>query len=219
MGARKLLIFLALSALAVSGAWAQDGDGTNEGAFADRDSLLTMPITPTVILVCHGFNCRYRNEVALSKRDLSEIVRLMRPAKASPAAERSALAKMMAWFDRRIGPEIGSAGHVAAAGPSHTGQRGQFDCIDTTHNATLLLRELQRLQLLTHHHVVEPASRLGPPLHSTAVIVENRGGASWAVDGWTRGYGEAPDVMPLRQWLVASLDLPRRLAGDIGGPR
>lgn len=202
MRARKAAFFLAtFSFLAVSGAQAQEGGG--DTGFADRDNLLTMPITPGVIVVCHGYNCYFRSEVALSQRDLNEIAVLMKPAKASPAAERGAVAKVMAWFDKRIGPEIGTAGHKARAGVGHAGDRRQFDCIDTTHNTTLMLRELQRLNHLTHHRVAEPASRLGPPLHSTGVLAQNAGGQAWAVDGWTRGYGELPDVMPLKDWLEA----------------
>jgi hypothetical protein len=205
MGARKALFFLAVLAFwAVPAAQAQEGSEPGDGGFADRDNLLTMPITPTVVIVCHGFDCLYRDEVALSAHDLGEIARLMRPAKTSAAAERAAIGKVMAWFDRRIGPEVGTAGHAAHAGAEHTGDRRQFDCIDTTHNTTLVLRELQRLKLMTHYHVAEPVSRLGPPLHSTAVI-EGSPGDDWAVDGWTRGYGEAPDVMPLERWRESSV--------------
>jgi hypothetical protein len=185
--------------LAVSGARAQETDI----GFADRDDLLTMPITPGVVVMCHGYNCRFRDEVTLSQRDFDEIAKLMKPAKASASAERAAVAKVMAWFDRRVGPEIGTAGHLARAGTGYAGDRRQFDCIDTTHNTTLVLRELERLNHLAHHRVAEPASRLGPPLHSTAVLAANSGGGAWAIDGWTRGYGELPDVMPLREWLAA----------------
>ena len=80
--------------------------------------------------------------MALTQRDLDEITRLMRPGQASAAAERAAIAKVMAWFDRRIGPEIGTAGHIARSGVGHAGDRRQFDCIDSTHNATGILREL-----------------------------------------------------------------------------
>jgi hypothetical protein len=206
MRARKVLFFLGILAFcAISGASAQEGGEPGDGGFADRDNLLTMPITPTVIVVCHGFDCLYRNEVALSAHDLAEIAKLMRPAKASAMAERAAIGKVMAWFDRRIGPEVGTEGHRAHAGAAYSGDRRQFDCIDTTHNTTLVLRELQRLKLLTHYHVADPASRLGPPLHSTAVIAD-ASGESWAIDGWTRGYGETPDVMRLRDWLGGSGD-------------
>jgi hypothetical protein len=197
MHVRKVSFFIAVSICLAGQAQAQ------EEGFADRDNLLTMPITPAVILVCHGYNCYFRDEVALTQRDLDEVARLMRPAKASAAAERASIAKVMAWFDRRIGPEIGTAGHAARSGAGHAGNRRQFDCIDSTHNATMVLRELDRLRLLIHHRVAEPASRLGPPLHSTAVITPKDGGESWVVDGWTRGYGELPDVMPLPQWLAA----------------
>lgn len=210
MRARKALICLAaLTALTASGAWAQDSEGAGEGAYADRGELLNLPVSVDALVICHGFNCLYRDEVGLSAQEHGEIARLMKQGLATPAAERAAIARVMAWLDKRIGPQIGTAGHVAQAGAGYSGDRGQFDCVDTTHNSTGILRQLYAMKLMTHHHVVEPASR-APPFHNTAVIAENRSGAAWAVDSWTRGYGEAPDVVPLQVWLVGAqpADLP-----------
>ncbi len=92
-------------------------------------------------------------------------------------------------------------GHVAQASFSHSGERGQFDCIDTTHNITLMLRQLQLMGLLVHHRVAQPVSRIKP--HTTAVLRDRKTGVQWAVDGWTRGYGEVPDIMPVSIWMDA----------------
>lgn len=63
---------------------------------------------------------------------------------------------------------------------------------------------LDQLKLLRHHTVDVPASRGffldGRPPHTTAVLVESKSGEEWAVDSWTRGYGEAPEVMRLSVW-------------------
>jgi hypothetical protein len=121
---------------------------------------------------------------------------------AQAAAERIAIGRVMAWLDRRAGPQLGTVGHVSQAGFAHSGQRGQFDCIDTTHNTTLMMRQLIAMGLIVHHRVTEPASRADP--HTTAVIYEGATGTHWVVDGWTRGYGELPDIMPLSVWMRAS---------------
>jgi hypothetical protein len=43
----------------------------------------------------------------------------------------------------------------------------------------------------------------GQSPHTTAVLVETKSGAKWSVDSWTRGYGEAPEVMPLARWVTS----------------
>lgn len=181
---------------------------TSRAAFAQspdfslfRSDLLNRPLPAGVVVMCHGFNCLFRDEVVFSDKDIAAIRKLMRPAKASAAAERAAVGTVMAWLDRRVGPEIGSVGRLAQAGFRHAGERGQFDCIDVTHNTTLMLRQLQSMGLLNHHRVAAPVSRLKP--HTTAVLREGQSGVQWAVDGWTRGYGEVPDIMPVSIWMDA----------------
>ena len=39
--------------------------------------------------------------------------------------------------------------------------------------------------------------------HVTAVLREKKTGRKWAVDAWTRGYGQAPEIMPLALWQTA----------------
>ncbi len=193
--------FLLIAACVLPGgvARAQSVDSFSEF----REELLRRPVLPGAVVICHGFNCLYRDEVVFSDEDIAAIKKLMRPVKgkASAEAERVAVGKVIAWFDRRVGPEIGSAGHVAQAGFSHSGERGQFDCIDTTHNITLMLRQLQVMGLLIHHSVTLPVSRIKP--HTTAVLRDKNTGVSWAVDGWTRGYGAVPDIMPVSIWMDA----------------
>lgn len=198
MRARKVAIFAIVAGSFALGAAA--GQANEDDAATELDTLLTRPITPAAITVCHGFNCRYRSVVSLTNRDISEMTRLMRGGRASPEAERKALGALMAWFDRRIGPQVGTVNHVAAAGADHVGSRDQFDCVDTTTNTVQVLRELERLKLLVHHRPGEPVSRMMPP-HATAVVVDVGSRERWAVDGWVRAYGEQPVITPVRAWL------------------
>lgn len=165
-----------------------------------------LPPTPTAVIICHGFGCKYRAEVALSAVDRGKLTQLLKSGKASAAAERRAVAAAGAWFDRRIGPVAGTQNHMARAGYKHMFEVNQFDCIDSSRNTTSLLLLLEQLKLLHHHVVDTPVARGylidGRPPHVTAVLTEKTGGTKWAVDSWTRGYGQSPEIMPLSRWLT-----------------
>jgi len=165
---------------------------------------LELPTTASVI-VCHGFGCAYRTEVGLGPADRSRLAALLAAGRASAAAERRAVATAVVWFDRRVGPQAGTTGRVARAGVLTKTGPGQMDCIDTSRNTTSLLLILHQLRLLKYHEVESPVARGffldGRGVHATAVLRETRSGQKWAVDTWTHGYGERPDVMPLEQWM------------------
>lgn len=155
------------------------------------------------VVVCHGFACKYRTEVALYPADYAALRQLMTRGAASPEAERAASANAVAWFERRFAPEAGTAGAKARAGPFSTGDPSQIDCIESALNTTSLLLVLDQLGLLRHHQVIAYASRWRPldlEVHSTAVLAELRSGRKWALDSWVRNSGELPDVLPLDAW-------------------
>jgi len=163
------------------------------------------PPTPSSVFVCHGFGCKFRNEVAFSDMDRARLAQLMKPGKTSAAAERAAVSVAGAWFDRRIAVEAGTQRHIARAGMSHMNEPAQYDCIDTSRNTTSLLLVLEQLKLLRWHSVDSPRARGylidGRPPHATAILVEKTSGERWSVDAWTRGYGEPPEIMRLSVWL------------------
>lgn len=160
---------------------------------------------PDRVMVCHGFGCRLRTDVELTGADRAQLARIMAQGKASPAAERRAVAVAGAWFDRRVAGAAGTHGHVARAGASYMFDNdGQFDCIDSSRNMTTLLLLLDDLHLLRYHHPDIPVARgyiidFRLP-HATAVLTDNTTGQSWAVDSWTRAYGQSPEIMSLSRW-------------------
>ena len=162
---------------------------------------LPIPNPPNVV-VCHGFGCTYRTLIGLGPRDRTQLVKLMAGAKASPEAERKAIAAAHAWFEQRVAPEAGTAKAVARTSPRNMRDPAQFDCFDKTHNATELLALLEHFRLLRHHVIDVPQSRGLPILlqHTTAVIREKASGKRWSVDGWTRNNGERPDIFPMEYW-------------------
>src|SRR5262249_30474668 len=149
------------------------------------------------LIYCHGYNCNFRTQIGISAADRAQLAALMEPGRASPDAERRAIAKTEAWFAKRVAPQTGTqhAKARASVGWGIGGDPGQFDCVDTTANTTSLLVVLSRLGLLRHHDVSTPISRLlaGGP-HFTATMQEKRSSQRWTVDPWTHDNGELPDV-------------------------
>jgi hypothetical protein len=198
------LVTLAL-AFAVA-TWPARASDMSEIVAATYDDFSMSPPTAQRLLVCHGFNCQFRAEVALSDQDRATLKSILTAAKASAAAERTAIGKAGAWFDRRIARDAGTQNHVARAGFSRQFDDGQFDCVDSSRNMTSLLLVLDELKLLRFHSVDVPVSRGllvdGRGLHITAVLRDRGTGVKWAVDSWTQGYGQAPDILPVSVWMT-----------------
>jgi hypothetical protein len=179
-----------------------------EEAFAEiyAELSLRMP-TPTLVVVCHAFGCSNQTHILLTTSDRARLSSLLAAGKASPVAERRAIAGAVQWFERRIGPVAGTTQRVARAAAAESGAPGQMDCIDLSANNTSLFLVLMQLKLLHHHRPELPVSRGflvdGRMPHTTAVLSETKSGQRFAVDNWTRKYGELPEVMPLDEWRFA----------------
>jgi hypothetical protein len=166
---------------------------------------LSLPVPdPPNVMICHGFGCTYRTQIAFGAADHAQLQKLMAAGKASPDAERKGIGAAYAWFEKRVAPEAGTARAIARTTPGYARDRSQFDCFDKTHNATELLALLAHFSLLQHHVIDVPQSR-GllidfRPHHTTAVIRERVSGKRWSVDGWTRNNGEIPEIIPMEAW-------------------
>ncbi len=168
---------------------------------------LSLPVPdPANPIVCHGFGCAYQTRILLRNTDRVQIKKLFGPQAAKSAdAERKAMAAIMAWFEKRVAAEAGTANARARAGLGSAGDPSQFDCLDKTSNTVGVLAILMEMGLLRHHVIDAPESRglivNGLP-HTAAVVRERKSGQKWVVDGWTHNNGEPPDVMPLETWLT-----------------
>ena len=169
---------------------------------------LSLPVPdPANPIVCHGFGCAYRTPILLRTVDRTKIKQLFgKTAAKSPEGERRAVAEAMAWFEKRVAGEAGTANAKARAGLGNAGDPSQFDCLDKTANTIGLLAVIEQMGLLRHHTIDAPESRggLGSLPHTTAVVRERRTGKQWVVDGWTHANGELPDIMPLETWRTQS---------------
>lgn len=162
------------------------------------------PPTGAYMTVCYGFNCRRRFELVFTEADRKRLTELLAAGKRSAEDERKAVQQAVVWFDRRVGPIIGTDKRVARADVRAFADRHNFDCFDTTRNTTGLLLVMQEWGLFRYHVVSDPRFRgyfLQLP-HNTAVLTDRATKRDWVVDMWTRAYAELPDVMPVEQWLT-----------------
>jgi hypothetical protein len=164
------------------------------------------PPSATSMTVCYGFVCRRREILDFTPADRKALTQLLIAGKASAAAERAAVQKAVVWFDRRMGPVLGTTKRVAKADFRYFDDKHNYDCWDTTRNTTSLLLVLQEWGLLKYHTVGDPHYRgnalvLQTP-HNTAVLVDRATRVQWVVDMWPKGYLELPDVMPVEKWVT-----------------
>ena len=163
---------------------------------------LSLPVPdPARPVVCHGFGCAYQTPIMLRPNDHAQLGRLF-GATVEPVDERRALAAAMAWFERRVAAEAGTARAKARAGLGSAGDPSQFDCLDKTSNTIGLLTVVAQMGLLRHHAIDTPESRggIGALPHTAAVVRERGNGQKWVIDGWPHNNGEYPDIMPLEKW-------------------
>jgi hypothetical protein len=164
------------------------------------------PPTAQRMTVCYSFVCRRREMLDFTAGDRAAVTRILAAGRASSAAERAAVQKAVIWFDRRMGPILGTDKRVAKADIRAFDDKHNFDCWDTTRNTMSLLLVLQEWGLLKFHVVGDPRYRgnalvLQTP-HNTAVLVDRATKVEWVVDLWPRGYAQPPDVMPVEKWVT-----------------
>jgi hypothetical protein len=176
---------------------------------APQEALYTtvsiFPPSAQRMTVCYGFVCRRREILDFSAGDRSALTQILGTGRASAAAERAAVQKAVIWFDRRMGPVIGTNKRVAKADIRALDASHNYDCWDTTRNTTSLLLVLQEWGLFKYHVVGDPHYRgytVFQLPHNTAVLVERATKVEWVVDMWPRGYLQPPDVMTLQKWVT-----------------
>src|SRR5947209_13328208 len=206
MEPRRLRLHLAgLAALALSVAQPAGALELSAPVAALYTTVSIYPPSASSMTVCYGFVCRRREILDFTAGDRKALVQILAGGKSSAAAERAAVQKAVMWFDRRMGPVIGTNKRVAKADFRYFDDKHNYDCWDTTRNTTSLLLVLQEWGLFKYHSVGDPHYRgntlvLQTP-HNTAVLVDRATRIEWVVDMWPRGYLEPPDVMPVTQWV------------------
>jgi hypothetical protein len=93
-------------------------------------SVSTSPPTAETMTVCYGFVCRRRVELDFTAADRKTLTQIMAAGKASAVAERAAIQKAVLWFDKRMGPVIGTTTRVARADIRNRADASNYDCWD-----------------------------------------------------------------------------------------
>ena len=197
----RLMLMAALTATWCEPHAARAAGQDSNTAFLEKLSLDLEP--GQMLTVCHGFGCTYRDPFTLTPERLGYLRRVLGQPR-SARGEREAIGRAVAWFDREGGRVASTVGRIAYASASTRSGPGQMDCIDLTANVTELLLVLERNQLLKFHRLGEQVSRGfiidGRRPHTTPVILETAENREWAVDSWTKAYGELPDIMMIAEW-------------------
>ena len=66
------------------------------------------PPSATSMTVCYSFVCRRREMLDFTPADRRALSKILGTGRSSAAAERAAVQKAVIWFDRRMGPIIGT---------------------------------------------------------------------------------------------------------------
>jgi hypothetical protein len=200
-----LFSMLAGAGLALAAVPAEAIDLTRELSYL-YTSVSISPPSAARMTVCYGFGCRRRMIWDFTPGDRKALTDILAKGRANADAERKAVQQAVVWFDRRVGPVIGTDKRIARADFRYFDDKHNYDCWDTTRNTVSLLLVLQDWGLLRHHVVGDPQFRgkffFGQTPHNTAVLIDKATGKDWVVDMWTRGYAELPDVMTVEQWLA-----------------
>lgn len=155
-------------------------------------------------VICHGYGCTYRTPVVFNDEDWAAVLApLATPAGDAPD-ERTRIGLALARFEEIVGRKTGTETDVGGLTFRTAGDPTQLDCMDETTNTTTYLTLLQTRGVLRWHRVSRPASRGvfldGRWYHETAVLMEQAGGAEFAVDSWFEDNGKPPHILPLDQW-------------------
>jgi len=206
-GARGAAAFrgLALWLLALAGSSPAFAVELSSPQAALYTTVSIYPPSASSMTVCYGFVCRRREILNFTSADRQALTKILAAGRASAVAERAAVQKAVIWFDRRMGPVIGTDKRVAKADFRYFDDKHNYDCWDTTRNTTSLLLVMQEWGLFKYHVVGDPHYRgntlvLQTP-HNTAVLVERATKVEWVVDMWPRGYLQPPDVMTVEKWV------------------
>lgn len=159
------------------------------------------------VYICHGFGCAFRTPVDFSARDLSRLKSILAQGSGSAEAERKAVAKAVAWQERRVASAVGSGDDKGGFDMKNAGVRGQMDCIDESTNTNSFLLVAEKHGYLKYHKVSAPVARGffldGRYPHATATLREKETGKVYAIDSWPTDNGKLPVVQDLDEWMAS----------------
>jgi len=200
----RILIWFAsfAAALAVSACVQMDADHFST-TYLDR--FATPNPTLAAFTECHGFGCLAISRVSLSKDAWQRVVAIFKPPAKDAPAERQRIARAVALMQVLVGDQTGTSAHQWTHKDlqilPNKGDLSQLDCIDEAVNTWTYMTLMERAGLFRFHRVAR-LSHAGTltDVRNTAVLQE-KGGAYFAIDPSLVDVGVPPPVMPLTTWL------------------
>ena len=163
--------------------------------------LAAGPAAADEVAICFNYGCSERAVVRYSPSELDQVqAQFSEPD--SPAAEREAVARAVAWLYFYAGMQSPIWRDRGGNFDDDDTQPGRMDCIDHSTNTTAYLRLIEQHGWLKHHVVGERVLR-GRLLadHWAARLVERGSQDQWVVDTWFLDPGLPATVFPLKAWL------------------
>ena len=153
------------------------------------------------VAICFNYGCKEQAVVSYSPLHLGQVQAQFVDVD-SPAAERAAIARAVAWLYFYAGAQSPIWRDRGGNFDDDDIQPGRMDCIDHSTNTTAYLRLIERHGWLRFHRVGERVMR-GRMLseHWAALVVEQGLQDEWVVDTWFLDPGLPASVFPLRAWL------------------
>ncbi len=173
------------------------------------------PPRNNAVTVCSAYGCRSQTNFRFTVADIKIIQQLMNGTgtTSTPDQEREAIARTMAWMEKRVGDVVGTSADRPGDDVAGVGDPTQMDCTDVATNLTSYLLVLQSNGLLKHHEVgnvfVKEDIRRGLSgwTHYAAILIETRSGQKYAVDGWQLSSGQAPEIAEVEKWYIDNKDI------------
>jgi hypothetical protein len=171
------------------------------------DKFATKDPTVAYFTVCRGFHCADKLPASLTQEQWKRVAAIFKPRAKDARAERAQIARAVALVERYVGPQVGIAEkqwtHKYMLVWPNLGDLTQIDCVDAAVNTWTYMTMMERAGLFSFHSVAQlsyAGSFTDPDLRNTAVLQEN-GGAYYAIDASLVDHGVPPLVMPLTVWL------------------
>jgi len=169
-----------------------------------------VPANDTVY-VCSAYGCHTQTPFRFAQADIAKLRSFMALPKNGdiPAEERRAVARTLAWMEKRVGDVVGTSADRPGDDMSGGGDPTQMDCVDVATNLTSYLLVLERHKLLKHHSVgnvvvKEDFFRRGPSgwPHYAAVMVENPSQQRLRGGRWLLSSGQEPEIVEAEKWYI-----------------
>lgn len=165
------------------------------------------------VYVCSGYGCRHQTTFRFTSADLEVLQAKMAIPPKTPAAtladaERKAVARTLAWMEKRVGDTVGTSADRPGDDFAGNGDKTQMDCVDVATNLTSYLLVLEGNKLLKKHKVgtifVKEDLRRGFDgwTHYAAILVEHDTKRQYAVDGWKLPSGVEPEIVDAEKWYI-----------------